>query len=104
MDRILEDAGAEEHSESVKKWYDGYHFGNFDVYCPWDVMNYILELQHNPKAKPASYWKNTSDNAMAKRLRAGRFVEMQESGLRVFIANLIANATKNENSSQYKYW
>lgn len=39
VDRILEDAGAEEHSESVKKWYDGYHFGNFDVYCPWDVMN-----------------------------------------------------------------
>ena len=66
MDRILEDAGAEEHSESVKKWYDGYHFGNFDVYCPWDVMNYILELQHNPKAKPASYWKNTSDNAIIR--------------------------------------
>ena len=41
---------------------------------------------------------------MAKRLRAGRVVEMQESGLRVFIANLIANATKNENGSQYKYW
>lgn len=66
VDRILEDAGAEEHSESVKKWYDGYHFGNFDVYCPWDVMNYILELQHNPKAKPASYWKNTSDNAIIR--------------------------------------
>lgn len=66
VDRILEDAGAEEHSESVKKWYDGYHFGNFDVYCPWDVMNYILELQHNPKAKPASYWKNTGDNAIIR--------------------------------------
>lgn len=66
VDRILEDAGAEEHSESVKKWYDGYHFGNFDVYCPWDVMNYILELQHNPKAKPASYWKNTSGNAIIR--------------------------------------
>ena len=48
----------------LKKWYDGYHFGDFDVYCPWDVMNYILDLQHHPQAKPASYWKNTSDNAI----------------------------------------
>lgn len=66
VDRILADAGAEEHAESVKRWYDGYHFGNFDVYCPWDVMNYMLELQRNPKAKPASYWKNTSDNAIIR--------------------------------------
>ena len=50
----------------MKKWYDGYHFGDFDVYCPWDVMNYMLELQHNPKAKPISYWKNTSDNAIIR--------------------------------------
>ena len=41
-------------------------FGAFDVYCPWDVMNYMLELQRNPKAKPISYWKNTSDNAIIR--------------------------------------
>ena len=40
--------------------------GDFDVYCPWDVMNYILDLQHHPQAKPASYWKNTSDNAIIR--------------------------------------
>lgn len=50
----------------MKNWYDGYHFGDFDVYCPWDVMNYVLELQRNPNAKPASYWKNTSDNAIIR--------------------------------------
>ena len=38
-----------DRAESIKKWYDGYHFGAFDVYCPWDVMNYLLELQRNPK-------------------------------------------------------
>ena len=53
-------------AENIKKWYDGYHFGAFDVYCPWDVMNYMLELQRNPKAKPISYWKNTSDNAIIR--------------------------------------
>ena len=52
--------------ESLREWYDGYHFGDFDVYCPWDVMNYLLELQRNPKAKPVSYWKNTSDNAVIR--------------------------------------
>ncbi len=66
VDQILADADAKDQAELVKAWYDGYHFGDFDVYCPWDVMNYILELQHNPKAKPASYWKNTSDNAIVR--------------------------------------
>ena len=56
----------EDQAENIRKWYDGYHFGDFDVYCPWDVMNYLLELQRNPKAKPVSYWKNTSDNAIIR--------------------------------------
>ena len=66
VEQILKDAGAEEYARNIRTWYDGYHFGNFDVYCPWDVMNYLLELQHNPKAKPASYWRNTSDNAIIR--------------------------------------
>lgn len=66
VDQILKDADVEDKAESIKEWYDGYHFGDFDVYCPWDVMNYLLELQYNPKAKPVSYWKNTSDNAVIR--------------------------------------
>lgn len=66
VDRILKDFGVESQTDKVKEWYDGYHFGDFDVYCPWDVMNYLLDLQRNPKAKPASYWKNTSDNAIIR--------------------------------------
>ena len=66
VDRILQDAGAMSRAQDVKAWYDGYHFGTFDVYCPWDVMNYIQEIQFHPEAKPASYWKNTSDNAIIR--------------------------------------
>ena len=64
VDQILKDGDIEDKADSIKEWYDGYHFGEFDIYCPWDVMNYLLELQRNPKAKPVSYWKNTSDNAI----------------------------------------
>ena len=66
VDQLLSDLDAPDQSEKIKAWYDGYHFGDFDIYCPWDVMNYILDLQRNPKAKPASYWKNTSDNAIIR--------------------------------------
>ena len=66
VDQMLQDAGAMEYASDIKKWYDGYHFGDYDVYCPWDVMNYLFELQHNPKAKPVGYWKNTSDNAIIR--------------------------------------
>ena len=64
--RILKDADAENYAEKIKNWYDGYHFGECDVYCPWDVMNYLRELQHNPEARPESYWRNTSDNAIIR--------------------------------------
>ena len=66
VDQLLKDADCQEHAADIKNWYDGYHFGDLDVYCPWDVMNYLRDLQRNPKAKPASYWKNTSDNAIIR--------------------------------------
>ena len=66
VDQLLKDADCQEHAADIKSWYDGYHFGDLDVYCPWDVMNYLRDLQRNPKAKPASYWKNTSDNSIIR--------------------------------------
>ena len=66
IDQILKDADCLEHAADIKNWYDGYHFGDLDVYCPWDVMNYLRDLQRNPKAKPASYWKNTSDHSIIR--------------------------------------
>lgn len=66
VNQILYDAAAEAYADTIKEWYDGYHFGDYDIYCPWDVMNCILVLQYNPKARPESYWKNTSDNAIIR--------------------------------------
>ena len=66
VDEILKDADIFNQSENIRKWYDGYHFGDVDVYCPWDVMNYVLDLQRKTDAKPLSYWKNTSDNAIIR--------------------------------------
>ena len=66
VDKILQDANACDHAAQIKEWYDGYHFGDYDIYCPWDVMNFIRDLQFDAKAQPASYWKNTSDNAIIR--------------------------------------
>lgn len=66
MAYILRDLDAQEYAYKIKNWYDGYHFGDFDVYCPWDVMNYLHDLQRNPQAEPCGYWKNTSDNAIIR--------------------------------------
>ena len=66
VDQLLLSADFTDKASAMKEWYDGYHFGTFDVYCPWDVMNYLLELQRNPQTSPVSYWKNTSDNAIIR--------------------------------------
>lgn len=88
VDQILADAESEDQAENIRKWYDGYHFGDFDVYCPWDVMNYLLELQHNPQAKPVSYWKNTSDNAIIR-----SFIDHSGSSITKKLENLMAGET-----------
>lgn len=59
---ILQDTGLTGHTDEIKKWYDGYRFGNCNVYCPWDVMNHVKNLLLNPSTPPASYWEHTSHN------------------------------------------
>ena len=54
--------GQDEHYEAVKEWYDGYRFGNVDIYCPWDVICYCEEHRNNRNAEPKNYWLNTSGN------------------------------------------
>lgn len=55
------------HMDVIREWYDGYLFGNVNVYCPWDVINYCDELLANPQTRPKNYWANTSGNAMVRR-------------------------------------
>ena len=66
IDGLLQAAELTDHVKEMKKWYDGYHFGSFDVYCPWDVMNHVNSLILNPDTPPKNYWENTSDNAIIR--------------------------------------
>ena len=75
----------EDHLYETKEWYDGYHFGNTDVYCPWDVINHVDRLRGEPGAQPQSYWINTSGNDLVK-----RFVNRADKTTRDEMERLIA--------------
>lgn len=64
---MLKSYGLAAHADVIREWYDGYHFGNVSVYCPWDVINYCDVLLDLPTAKPENYWANTSGNVMVRR-------------------------------------
>ena len=83
--RLLADYHLEEHFAEVKEWYDGYHFGNADIYCPWDVINYVDDLVFDPKARPKAYWINSSGNDLVK-----RFIDKADMTTRDEIEELIA--------------
>ena len=83
--RLLADYHLEEHFAEVKEWYDGYHFGNADIYCPWDVINYVDDLVFDPQARPKSYWINSSGNDLVK-----RFIDKADMTTRDEIEELIA--------------
>ena len=68
VEGLLEYYGFPAYKEAVRAWYDGYRFGNTDVYCPWDVINYCDELLVDPSALPKNYWANTSGNDLIRRL------------------------------------
>ena len=83
--QLLKSYQLEQHFAEMKEWYDGYHFGNTDVYCPWDVINYVDHLCADPDAEPQAYWINTSGNAMVK-----RFVSKADKTTQREIEQLIA--------------
>ena len=67
VEELLKFYGLSSYKNLIRDWYDGYCFGNVDVYCPWDVINYCDELLANPKLRPKNYWANTSGNNMVRR-------------------------------------
>ncbi len=75
----------ENRFDETKEWYDGYHFGNVDVYCPWDVINHVDRIKDDPGARPETYWINTSGNDLVK-----RFVDKASKTTRNEIERLIA--------------
>ena len=66
--KLLSDYGMDSHFDEIKEWYDGYHFGRADVYCPWDVINHVDHLRDDSDAKPQTYWINSSGNNLVRRL------------------------------------
>ena len=101
VDKLLEDAEIEEKADLIKEWYDGYNFGEFEVYCPWDVMNYLRDLQNDLNARPVSYWKNTSDNAIIR-----SFIDYTGAAIRKKLEVLIAGGSicqKIEEDLTYDY-
>ena len=90
--KLLTDYHLEEHLTETKEWYDGYHFGNTDVYCPWDVINHIDRLLGEPEAEPQSYWINTSGNDLIK-----RFIDKADKTTKNEIERLIAGEAIEKN-------
>ena len=86
---LLDYYGIMEHYDSVKRWYDGYQFGNVEVYCPWDVLNHCDRIRSEPQAQPENYWINTSSNDAVK-----YFIESSTDGMiRREIEQLVAGET-----------
>ena len=86
--KLLSDYSLQDHFQEARDWYDGYRFGNVGIYCPWDVINYVFDLIDNPKAKPKSYWINSSGNDLVK-----RFIDKADATTRDEIEQLIAEKT-----------
>ena len=83
--KILNDYNLKDYYLEVKEWYDGYHFGNIDIYCPWDVIQYCKSLYLDVSAKPQDFWSNSSGNAIVR-----RFIDKADISTRNEIERLIA--------------
>ena len=83
--KLLSDYDRSERYHDAKEWYDGYHFGNADIYCPWDVINFAKKLVSDPAARPSAFWINSSGNDMVK-----RFVDKADQTTRDEIEKLVA--------------
>ena len=85
VEKLLKDYHLESHLSEIKEWYNGYRFGDADIYCPWDVINHVDLLCEKPGELPQCYWINSSGNALVK-----RFVSIANRTTRDEIERLIA--------------
>ena len=96
VQKLLCDYDLNEHATEIKEWYNGYRFGEQDVYCPWDVINYCYDLLANPKVKPQAYWLNTSGNDTVRRLIDKADTGMIQSEIEDLIAGQSIRKKLNE--------
>ncbi len=85
---MLDCYNLQSHMSLLKKWYDGYRFGNADIYCPWDVINHVDRLLHESDASPEAYWINSSGNGLVR-----RFIDKADQSTRDEIEILLSGGT-----------
>ena len=95
VEELLAAYNLDSHFTEIKEWYDGYHFGNANVYCPWDVINYVDLLRFEPTAKPQDFWSNSSGNALVR-----RFIDKADVQTKDEIERLIAGEYIEKEISQ----
>lgn len=93
--KILKDYGLSAHYADMKEWYDGYRFGNTDIYCPWDVIRYSKSLCMDEEAKPEDFWSNSSGNGIVR-----RFIDKADASTKNEIERLIAGEYIEKEISQ----
>ncbi len=93
--QLLAAYNLDSHFTEIKEWYDGYHFGNADVYCPWDVINYVDQLKFDSTSKPQDYWSNSSGNAIVR-----SFIDKADVQTKDEIERLIAGECIEKEISQ----
>lgn len=93
--KLLLDYNLSSHYEDIKEWYDGYRFGKAEVYCPWDVVNYVDLLIADPTALPQDFWSNSSGNAIVR-----RFIDKADTDTKAEIEQLIAGECIEKDISQ----
>ncbi len=88
VQKLLEYYGFTEKYDVIKEWYDGYHFGELEIYCPWDVVSYCHALKINPSVSPQNYWVNTSSNSIVR-----KFIDKADATIRDEIELLVSGET-----------
>ena len=95
---FLKEAGCQDCQETVRKWYDGYIFGNIEIYCPWDVLNYVQRVLTEGVKKPENFWEHTSDNKIIELFLKRRDFDVTEKFEKLLNGEAIRESV-NENVS-----
>ena len=88
VQKLLKDTDCSPFAEEIRAWYDGYRFGDLDIYCPWDVLNYVQKLRSTGTREPENFWANTSDNAIIR-----SFLERTDFDITEKFETLLAGGT-----------
>ncbi len=110
VEKLLQEVHLETHFQEIKEWYDGYHFGIYDIYCPWDVVNHVSVLMENPNRKPQNYWKDTSHNNIIRNFIGNPNVQVNEKFELLLSGDSVAVHIKDdltydfEHSTEDNFW